>query len=446
MKRISLLGIAALLAACSDYDLHRPDKAEPEPDEEPEPDPEPSEDPDIAVSPASLEFGGHPKDCPAEPIQLTLTNEGLGDLEVTSITLNGSGNSAFNLQWDGSPFTLAYEETRTLDVEFTPDAWYTYEISVQVESNDPDEGRVTVPTSGFGAEDTTYEETFIQEYNEVVDVLWVVDNSCSMDEELNQVSTNFSTFIDEWTQLDLDYHLGVVTTDMATAGHSGELQGPYITPATADPHTAFLDQVDQGSSGSADEKGFAAVQAALTEPLVSGANAGFFRSEAALAIIVLSDEDDGSGTSPTSFSTWLTGLKSDPSLVNFNAICGDRGLGCQEIDFFGNSLSASSGGRYIDASDQTGGFWASICTSDYQEVLQHISLAAAGMVIEFALAEEPSSLSLLSVEVGGASVNNDSIDGWTYRSDANSIVFHGSAIPGPGESVRVNYPVAAECE
>ena len=161
---------------------------------------------------------------------------------------------------------------------------------------------------------------------------------------------------------------------------------------------------------------------------------------------MLSDEDDGSGISASNFSSWLQGLKSDSSLVHFNAICGDRGLGCQEIDFFGNSLSASSGARYIDATDLTGGFWASICTSDYQEVLQHISLAAAGMVIEFPLAQEPSSLSELVVSVGGAEVIYDSIDGYTYRSEANSIVFHGSAIPGPGDSVNVQYPVASECE
>ncbi len=443
--RPALLALVCLLTACSDYDLSRPDKAEPDGEEDPIPDPQPTEDPDIAVTPSQLDFGGLPKDCPAEPIDVVITNEGLGTLEVTDIVLTGTGNSAFNLQWDGSPFQLEYEESRTIPVEFTPDAWVNYAIEVQVSSNDPDEARVDLPTGGFGAEDSIYEESFVQTYNEKVDVLWVIDNSCSMDEEVNQVRANFATFIDEWVNLDVDYHLGVVTTDMDTVGHQGALQGAYITSASADPRAEFLAQVDQGSAGSADEKGFAAAQAALSEPLLSGANAGFLRSDAALSIIVLSDENDSSSSSASSFSSWLQSQKADPALVNFNAICGDRGFGCNEIDFFGNSLSASGGDKYIDAAGLTGGFWASICTSDYAEVLQHISLAAAGMTIEFPLTAAPSSLALLTVSVGGSRVSNDANDGWTYRSDGNTIVFHGSAIPGPGERVDVSYPIAGTC-
>ena len=217
MNRLCWLGVLGTLAACSDYDLHRPDKdnepAEQEPEEIPEE--EPSEDPDIEISPATIDFGGLPKDCPAEPVDLVISNVGLGTLEISEIVLNGSGNSAFNLQWDGSPFSLEYGESRAIQVEFTPDAWVDYAINTRVTSNDPDEGTVSAPTEGFGAEDSMYEESFVQDYNEKVDVLWVVDNSCSMGEELNQVTSNFSTFIDEWVNLDLDYHLGVITTALA---------------------------------------------------------------------------------------------------------------------------------------------------------------------------------------------------------------------------------------
>jgi hypothetical protein len=444
--RALAIGLVPLsLWACSDYDLSRPDKEEPA-GEDTGTEAEPTPDPDIAVWPLTVDFGGHPKDCPAEPLEVTITNEGQGALEVTEITLDGSGLSAFATDWDGAPFTLAFEETRTVTVAFTPLAWVTYDVDVDVISNDPDEGTVSVDALGFGAEDTFYEQTFVQEYHTEVDVLWVIDNSCSMDEEMQQVALNFSSFVAEFVDLGLDYHLAVVTTDMDEPTDSGRFQGPVLTSDTPDIVAEFIAQVDQGSAGSGSERGFDAVQAALTEPLLSAENADFLREDAALAVVVLSDEDDDSAMGASTFSSWFLSLKADPGQVSFSAICGDRTWGCQEFDFLGNTLSASGGDQYIDATLSTGGFFASICTADYTEVLQQISLTAAGMTVQFFLDFPPSSQASLQVHVDGTPITNDAANGWTYDSATVSLIFHGDAIPGPGASVIVAYPVAAECE
>ena len=53
-----------------------------------------------------------------------------------------------------------------------------------------------MPTEGFGDETALYEEGFTQEAFESLDVMWVVDNSGSMGEELDQVRSNFASFID----------------------------------------------------------------------------------------------------------------------------------------------------------------------------------------------------------------------------------------------------------
>ena len=227
---------------------------------------------------------------------------------------------------------------------------------------------------------------------------------------------------------------------------SGRFRGPVLTQDTPDVINAFLAQVDQGSAGSGSERGFDAVQAALSEPLASTDNAGFLREEAALAVIVLSDEDDDSTQGSTSFVNWFESLKPDPEKLTFSSICGDRGFGCQEFDFFGNTLSASAGPQYIDATDMTDGFWASICTSDYTGILQQISLTAAGMTVEFPLDHPPSNLGLMTVTVDGVTVVQDGVDGWVYDTDTQSLVFNGDGIPGPGAEVVVGYPVATECE
>ena len=425
---LALLPLAAGLAACSDYDLHRPDKQEPE--GEPEPEPEPTPDPDIAYSPQTLDFGGLPKDCFTDWQEITVTNEGQGTLEVTEATFSGDGRSAFVID-AGTPFSLEEGESETIRVRFKPGAWTDYTVNVDITSNDPDEP-VTGPTAiGFGAEDVMFEESFVQETYDSVDVLWVVDNSCSMSDDLQTVSQNFEAFIQVFIDLGLDYQMGVITTDMDNPAYSGQLVGPYITPATPDPVATFVDQIDLGADGSADEVGFEAIQAALTDPLLSSTNAGFLREDAALAAIVVSDEDNSSFQSASSFVGWYQGLKSDPGLTTFSAICENLFISCT---------------KYASAADATGGITGDIADqADYPAVLEQISLTSAGLTVSFDLANEPSDLGRTIVEVEGVSVPNSIQDGWSYDVTDRAIVFHGDAVPAPGEAGVITYPVAGEC-
>ena len=82
--------------------------------------------------------------------------------------------------------------------------------------------------------------------------------------------------------------------------------------------------VQVGVKGSPNEQGIAAARAALSEPLLSTANKGFLRSEANLAVVFLSDEDDQSPNyvSPTSFVTFLKDLKVDSDAITVAAIIG----------------------------------------------------------------------------------------------------------------------------
>jgi len=428
MKRTALF--LMVLAGCSDYDLYRPDETEPPGDSETEPS-EPEEDPDIAVSPASLDFGSVLKDCTSEPLTVTVTNEGLGTLNVDLIELEGNGTSAFI--HTGGTLSLEYQESTTFNVTFLPTAWLDYDIEVVVHSNDPDEAKSRVTAIGTGAAGALYEEGFTQDYNELVDVLWVIDNSGSMSDEVASISGNFQTFIDEFTDLELDYHIAVVTTDMYEPTDSGRFQGDIITPETANPAGEFTAQANQGSKGSATEQGFAAVQAALSEPLVSGVNAGFLREDATLSVIVVSDEDDNSPINATNFVTWFQGLKADPEMARFNGF----------FDVMFEEIFNWDG--YIDAVEATDGFYDAINSGSFAVALQELSFAAAGMVITFYLTEEPATLADMTVVVDGQQVPQSSENGWTYDSETNAITFHGDSIPGPGDDVNISYTRTSEC-
>ena len=430
MNRSSLLILLAAIG-CNEYDLNRPDEqVTPGDTDEPEEEVEPSEDPDIAVDPVELDFGSVAKDCPADPLTLTVSNEGKADLTVDTITLSGNGSSAFNVQWDSVPFTLAYGESRNFQVDFTPNAWLDFDIEVEVTSNDPDENPLLVPTLGTGAEDGMFEESFEQDYYELVDVLWVVDNSGSMSDDLQRVADHFEDFITVFTDLGLDYHMAVVTTDMDNPGQSGRFVGDVITSATADPIAAFVEQVDQGSGGSGTEQGLAAVKAALTEPLLSSTNAGFLREDAALGVIVISDEDDSSSSSAATFASWIAGLKATEEMSTFSAVCEDLFISCI---------------KYSEVADSTGGVIGDILATDYSEVMNQISMTSAGLTVSFDLSQVPSDLSNTTVTVGGSTVSNSQTNGWTYDSTDNAIVFHGAAVPDAGQTGVISYPVALEC-
>ena len=103
-----------------------------------------------------------------------------------------------------------------------------------IHSSDPAAPIAQVAITGTGMLAEPVVEEFIQEGNNATDILWVVDNSCSMGGEQTSLAVNFSSFIQIVDALDMDYHIGVTTTD---TGDNGALEGstPIVTPSTVSP-------------------------------------------------------------------------------------------------------------------------------------------------------------------------------------------------------------------
>ncbi|NBC17689.1 MAG: choice-of-anchor D domain-containing protein [Bacteroidetes bacterium] len=101
--------------------------------------------PDIAVDPASLDFGdvfvGG-----STSATFDVSNEGNGILEVTDIS---STNGDFTTDF-GSGFTLNPGESATTTVTFTPSSQGTITGSIDVGSTDPDEDPISVAVEGNG--------------------------------------------------------------------------------------------------------------------------------------------------------------------------------------------------------------------------------------------------------------------------------------------------------
>jgi hypothetical protein len=282
------------------------------------------------------------------------------------------------------------------------------------------------------------EETFEQTALPEVDVLWVIDDTASMAAEQEALATAFGAFAAALDELGLAWQVGVTTTDVTTAD-AGALRGdPWIlTPDTADLGAALAAAADVGTGGSAPEAGLGAAWLALTDPTASGANRGFRRSDAALHVVVVSDEDDHSATilgddPATAFLDFLDDERSRTERdAVFSAVVGDLPSGCA-----GDDGAALPGATYAEVADATGGTLGSVCSPDLAPVTQAIGEASASYPTTFELQAIPVA-ETLRVAVDGTRLD----DGWNLQADPPAIVFDDA--PPAGAEISVRYEVAS---
>lgn len=265
-------------------------------------------------------------------------------------------------------------------------------------------------------------ETFKQPVREGgVDILWVVDSSFSMDEEQVQLASHAATFITFLSGAPVDFQLGVTTTDEAGGG---ALIGPMLGTETPGLTAAFVDQVTDIGDGDRTEVGFLTAVAAV--------QSGQLRPKADLEVVFFTDEDDQSELTPAEFVDLLDAGHPDGAVV-VNAITGDLPDGCASI-----AAAADPAPRYVDAQEQTGGLRESICSYDYDAMLERMALKVLGLEVRFTLAKLPE-LATMEVRVDGALVHRRDRHGWRYDAGDNSIVFDGYAVPPPGAGIEVAY-------
>lgn len=155
-----------------------------------------------------------------------------------------------------------------------------------------------------------------------IDVLFVIDDSCSMEDDQSALASNFQSFFGSFRANQVDFRIAAVTTDMDDDMRKGRFVGPVITDKTPNVDAAFSTLVNRGSEGSAQERALAAARAALQEPLLSTTNKGFLRDNADFALIILGDEDDQSSFPLSDFESFLRGLKTGDARLSVTSIVG----------------------------------------------------------------------------------------------------------------------------
>jgi hypothetical protein len=313
-------------------------------------------------------------------------------------------------------------------------------------------------------------DTFYQSATDMVDILWVIDNSLSMSDEQAEVASKFGEFIESIEATGLDFHVGVITTDMeSTEIGRGQLLGDptYLTRDDDEYIAAFQERIQVGIQGSDREKGLDAAITALTEPIVSSSNAGFLRDGAVLSIIFVSDENDctdrgaldgyDEATACYEYSDDLVpiydlieeydAIKPDDDRTLISAIVGP--------EITENCGGAVPGFRYQTMADAFGGITGNICQSSFSDIMERLGLQASGMLSSFQLTyfavEDTIEVYISDTSVPGeqieldgetwVQISEDTTNGWSYDDTYALIYFHGDAVPPREATIKIDYEV-----
>lgn len=301
-------------------------------------------------------------------------------------------------------------------------------------------------------------DQFVADKQSKADILWVVDDSGSMEDDQTAVGAAADAMSEVLQSADVDFRLAVTRTDAdnRSSNRRGRLLGSGWTRDLSE----FQDTIVVGANGGWEpglETGLLAIDNSLPRTAPGQDDPAKLRGDAALVVIHLSDERDqdvecaacGSCDAHESEQFFCTGGGGqgviDRYIAEYNsrsavtfALVGDLPLGCQQMS---TRDDFEPGQGYVEVANATGGQFGSLC-GDMRQNVEAVARVAIGVSSAFELSHTPASATL-RVAVGppgrGAVVPRSRENGFDYDPVTNKIVFYGSARPAENDEIVVGY-------
>ncbi len=258
-----------------------------------------------------------------------------------------------------------------------------------------------------------------------LDILWVIDNSRSMEDEQVSLGQNFSTFINDFITKNVDFKMAITTTDtrpeykgLMVSGSEEKLNSTAAHANQAQFLADFASLTNVGINGSGKEKGLEA-----TEGFMGRYSNTFIRSDAYLAVVILSDEEDQSPKTPVEYTDYLKSFKNESGLIKVYSIVNVTGA---------HSNGTAGYQRYALASSETAGTVTDI-GENFAQALGTMGDVIINLLDSFALANEPLPGTLKVY------VNDQLVSNYTYNSASHSIKFNENDLPPIGAAIKVTY-------
>ena len=382
--------------------------------------------PVMTVTPIEFDYGNITIGCDNEE-RITITNDGNMMLTIESIIQMVTQPSNIIMEYGSLPVPpWNIDPGLSIDflVSYIPTDIGNDNSQISIVGNDPVLPALDVLQYGEGSVEKWFVETHIQEEIPVLDVLWVVDDSGSMNRFQNNLASNIGLFVNTFVLSGADYRMSVITT-------SDHMTGLIIDSTSSNAEYLIANEVLVGIGGSGMEKGIEMSKLALSNSSSAGPGGAFFRDSATLIVIYVSDEPDYSPYSWYSYLNFFDGLKPIGTFIPFGVI-GDPPSGCSSIN---PSYNAQYGSGYWDLIDHYGGMWYSICAVDWGIQLQNLASTLSARRSYELLEGDPIQ------ETITVSINGQEVSEWVYESSGNAVIFNEGSIPEEGQTIDIEYAV-----
>ncbi len=263
-------------------------------------------------------------------------------------------------------------------------------------------------------------------FNPNLDILFIIDDSISMDKYQQRVAENAKLFVDRFFSTKfINYHIGVTTSslrDLQSKAAGGQLHsvGGYTFVDRSTPNGAQIlrRMMDVGVRGSTTEQFFSIHMEALSPQLQNGGNKGFYRQDSNLAIFVITDSEDQSRIPPSVAFDFLTTLKDgDKSKLFYYAAIVDNPQStsnCRRDDSDRGLI------REMVRLHSPNSALFDICADDYGAEMAQVADDLVTSVSRIYLDQLPD-VTTIKVTYGELVIPNDPETGWVYSAEENAI-------------------------
>lgn len=277
-----------------------------------------------------------------------------------------------------------------------------------------------------------------------VDILWVIDNSGSMDVHQRKVINNAALFIDQFTQNNrVDWRMGMISSDRQEApflGLSGNAGlNPRFDSKTPRPIQIFNDAVMRlGLYGSGTEEFFLPTLNSIDSDRT------FIREQAYLILFFVTDAPEQSPIQSDEFLRRLNVIKGNPRWIRMYGAFEATDLGCEGTAQEGPLRYKNS--KFVEVIQATGGRALPLCDAEFGKELAKIAKDIVELVERprVYLDQRPKAASIKVTYQGRALAGGPAEDGglWYYDYQLNAVVFYSLEFaPTLDERVTVTFEV-----
>jgi hypothetical protein len=296
-------------------------------------------------------------------------------------------------------------------------------------------------------------ESFKQPEAEIsrkIDILFLTDTSSSLDQERSDIANGIDSFVEALPD-EVDYNIGVLLAH----SHRSHWQGrPYVDggePAILSSENQDLDEIQSDlhdkltrspSDGYSDggEMGLSSlIRSFDSDRLSEWKDAGFFREDAAFALVFISDENDicadyplgvdpvpdGQGIEPIRKANDCDGITPQAALDLVKAEKGDlptviSGIVYDDVESYPRHNENEYGYGYIDMIELASGLSVDLASGEYADGLSNIGTLATqklNLITEYELGKPADEVDASSIEVRV----DGNLVGYNYVAETNTV-------------------------